>query len=373
MNSQILSSTPQDIQLKALQDFCQRTRAGYISYPVAWVILALVTNQTDQVFLTAHLVCLSSFALFRLFLNRLFSSPQNPLKIISRIRLLWTTTLLNAAYFAGLLAYMLTQNISPVGVAAIIIILACIAPSGALTFSIYKPLGDAFFAVMFVIPLSVYFVEGYPQPLAATLAILTGYIYISVTASRFHHDYWAYARLNHQLSEYASNLEQENRLDPLTGMHNRRHFDERLQVAWLRARRDQQSLCVIMIDIDHFKQINDRWGHPAGDQILVAIADIIHQTFNRATDTLARYGGEEFIILLENTSQPDCLKSAEKLRERIAVRRFATDATELYCTVSLGIASQIPNETLAPQDLIKRADMALYKAKGDGRNRVACY
>ncbi len=372
MNSQILSSTP-DIQLKALHDFCQRTRAGYVSYPVAWVILALVTGQQGQIFFISHLICLSGCALIRLLLNGSCASANCQISITTRIMLISATTLLNAIYFASLLAYMLTQDISPGGGAAVAIILACITPSGALTFSIYKTLGDVFFAVMFVIPLSVYYLEGYPHPLAATLAILTGYLYISVTANRFHHDYWAYARLNRELREYAGDLEQENRLDPLTRMNNRRYFDERLQVAWLRARRDRQPLSIIMIDIDNFKQVNDSWGHQIGDQILVAVSEIIHQAFTRATDTLARYGGEEFIVLLENTNPQDCLQAAEKLREHIAIRRFSTDNTELYCTVSLGVASLTPNRILSPQDLIKRADMALYKAKGSGRNRVACY
>lgn len=373
MNSQILTNATQDIQLKALHDFCQRTRTGYISYPIAWFILSLVTVQMSQTFFFFHLVILSSFTLIRFALNRHFSLVTNSFSIGWRVTFLYLSTLINAAYFASLLAYLLTQDITPETVAAIIIIQACIVPSGALTFCIYKPLSDTFFAVMFAIPLSVYFIEGYPHPLIAALAILIGYIYISVTASRFNHDYWAYIKLNQQLGKYAGDLEQENRLDPLTRMNNRRYFDERLQVAWLRARRDQQPLSMIMIDIDNFKQVNDTWGHHTGDQILIALSDIIRQAFTRATDTLARYGGEEFIVLLENTNQADCMAAAEKLRERIAIRRFSTDATELYCTISLGISSQVPNDQLSSQDLIKRADMALYKAKGTGRNRVASY
>lgn len=376
MNSQV-SHNDQTIETRALRDFCQRTLAGYGSYPVAWLILCQVITNQSQAFMIGNLICLTLIAAVRMIKNRHFARAAT--SVLSdhgtrlRIQILSVGTLLNAAYFTSLLAYLLSQNISAEGVATIVVLLAFIAPSGALTFSIYKPLCDAFFLIMFVIPLGVYFALDYPYPWAAILAILTGYLYISVTARRFNHDYWAYNRLNHQLGQYVGDLEQENRLDPLTGMNNRRYFNERLQIAWMRARRDQQPLTIMMIDIDHFKQINDRFGHDTGDRVLINISAQIRQNFNRATDTLARYGGEEFIVLLENTESAECLPLTEKLRDQIAATQFDTANAELNCTISVGIASHIPDEKMTPQDLIKQADMALYKAKNTGRNRIASY
>ena len=156
--------------------------------------------------------------------------------------------------------------------------------------------------------------------------------------------------------------------DSLTQLANRRHFNMRLEEEFARARRYQQPLSIVMLDIDHFKQINDQYGHSAGDQALRILADSCRVTL-RETDFLARTGGEEFIILMPNTMLEEAATSAERLRQHIATKSVPADTGIFQITVSLGITSLNPEDS-SPEKLLKRVDEALYHAKGAGRNRV---
>ncbi|MGH8273680.1 MAG: diguanylate cyclase [Gammaproteobacteria bacterium] len=163
-------------------------------------------------------------------------------------------------------------------------------------------------------------------------------------------------------------MRRENRSDALCGLANRRHLDEMLRLEHYRAQRFAHPLAVAIGDIDHFKQINDRWGHALGDEVLKAIADILRVQL-RATDFVARYGGEEFVILFPETPGKGALEVCEKLRSRIAAHHWNELAADLSVTMSFGISASADggkNDTL----LLAEADRALYLAKSEGRNRV---
>lgn len=160
-------------------------------------------------------------------------------------------------------------------------------------------------------------------------------------------------------------LSREAVVDPLTETFNRRHGERVLDTEIARARRHGQPVALVMLDIDHFKAVNDRFGHATGDKILRRVADIL-RTRMRATDTLCRWGGEEFLIVLANTNLDGAQTFAEDLRSRIAEARYAAG---LSITVSLGVAAYAPCEDR--DTWIERADQALYAAKTGGRNRVA--
>ncbi|RTL74657.1 MAG: GGDEF domain-containing protein [Bradyrhizobiaceae bacterium] len=153
--------------------------------------------------------------------------------------------------------------------------------------------------------------------------------------------------------------------DALTGLRNRRRFDQVIEQEWLRARRRQEPLALLMIDADHFKTYNDMFGHQAGDQVLVRIATSIAGAVERARDCAARYGGEEFAVLLPGLSADMALVIGENIRtsvEMLSADKWAT-------TVSVGVASVVPNEAMQPAHLIEAADKALYEAKSRGRNQ----
>ncbi len=184
-----------------------------------------------------------------------------------------------------------------------------------------------------------------------------------------------------KLHELQKKLEQQNielqrlsNLDGLTGIANRRRFDEAMQVEWLRAARKQTMLSLILIDIDNFKAYNDNYGHQAGDDCLRKVAQALSTQFRRPTDLLARYGGEEFVALLPDTLLSGATKLALELNEhinRINIPHQFSDVAD-HVTISLGVSCCQPgsgdhNATA----LIDAADMALYQAKRAGRNQVA--
>jgi diguanylate cyclase (GGDEF)-like protein len=166
-------------------------------------------------------------------------------------------------------------------------------------------------------------------------------------------------------------MEKRATTDPLTGVANRRLFEETYKTEWSRALRSGDSIAVLMIDVDHFKSYNDRFGHPAGDACLRRIAQAILELEHRATDLLARYGGEEFIYLLPGAHAEDAERIGENIRAQI--ERLHSDperAGERPITISVGCAAQTPALGIVPDLLIGAADEALYLAKRNGRNRV---
>jgi diguanylate cyclase (GGDEF)-like protein len=161
------------------------------------------------------------------------------------------------------------------------------------------------------------------------------------------------------------------RLDGLTGIANHRRFREFLDQEWRRCLRAGQPLSVIMIDIDHFKQYNDRYGHQQGDEALCNVAEVLQRATRRPGDLAARYGGEEFILVLTNTDQKGAVKLAESVRNDLFEAEIPHDGCAIgRITLSAGVATVAPERGADPDGLVSRADDALYRAKDGGRNRV---
>lgn len=161
-----------------------------------------------------------------------------------------------------------------------------------------------------------------------------------------------------------------SQLDDLTGLYNRRYLDERLQVELRRIERTKSTLAVLMIDIDHFKQLNDAHGHQLGDLCLQAVAKALAAGSQRPGDVVARYGGEEFIILAPDISADGAAQLAEQLRQRIEALRVHTGGNSIAMTISIGLCWHTATRELSSHQLLKAADQALYRAKEAGRNRV---
>jgi diguanylate cyclase (GGDEF)-like protein len=157
--------------------------------------------------------------------------------------------------------------------------------------------------------------------------------------------------------------------DALTGAHNREHFDTQLRSELSYARRHGTDVSLVIFDADHFKKVNDTYGHQVGDAVLVQIANVVRGTV-RSEDVFARYGGEEFALVLRGIDSIGAGAVAERLRERIAGLKIATDRGPIAVTVSAGCASLSTTEEKTPEGLIAAADRRLYAAKHAGRNRV---
>jgi diguanylate cyclase (GGDEF)-like protein len=175
-----------------------------------------------------------------------------------------------------------------------------------------------------------------------------------------------------ELKKVNRELLQRSLKDPLTCVWNRRKYDETIKLEWLRCLRYQRPIALILLDIDYFKQLNDTYGHVAGDECLVKIGETLKSSLSRSTDMVARYGGEEFVVLLTETGKEESIKIAEMLRQKIEALNIQ-NAQSSVCscvTVSIGVTYTIPNNNFSHNDLFKIADKALYEAKAAGRNQV---
>lgn len=180
-------------------------------------------------------------------------------------------------------------------------------------------------------------------------------------------------RLQGELEGANRKLADLSLIDGLTGISNRRRLDESLPRLVAEARREKRPLSVLMLDLDYFKDYNDRYGHLKGDEALRSIADILQDSIERASDLVARFGGEEFIAVLPNTDKRGALRVAERIRSRVENAAIPAESPNgaSVVTISIGVFAGIPKASAAPEDLIRSADEALYRAKTGGRNRVS--
>ena len=178
---------------------------------------------------------------------------------------------------------------------------------------------------------------------------------------------------NLQLQKASTELRRLSISDSLTSLGNRRHFEAMLEKEWLRATRSEAPISLILIDIDFFKPYNDNYGHQAGDDCLRLVAEEIGRFARRPGDTSARYGGEEFVLLLSGTEQAQAGAIAEACRSSIEALKIPHSHSKVACvvTVSAGVATLFPASDTGRRALVEAADKALYRAKAEGRNRVA--
>ena len=182
--------------------------------------------------------------------------------------------------------------------------------------------------------------------------------------------------LNIALQELESanqELERKNVLDELTGLHNRRFYDQKILAEYRRSRRNLTALSLVLIDIDYFKLVNDNHGHLAGDQCLIWLAQHIKQSLKRSEDKAFRYGGEEFCLILPNTDVAGALLLAEQLRELVSEQVFNFQDIEIALTISCGICTYQQQTDIGPEQIFSGADKALYQAKDNGRNQTQQY
>ena len=171
------------------------------------------------------------------------------------------------------------------------------------------------------------------------------------------------------MKEKNKRLKELTRIDPLTSLSNRRYFMECFETEYSRARRHQIPLSYVMMDLDHFKKVNDHYGHVAGDDALILVARLIEESL-RAHDTCGRYGGEEFSMLLPETEPDGAFKVADRCRQAVADAELVCDGKKVPLGISLGISTLWPGSEWSISDMIRYADGALYRSKESGRNTV---
>lgn len=220
----------------------------------------------------------------------------------------------------------------------------------------------------------------FTQARVEVIQLLAAQASVAVENARLYEQVHDYSRtLEHKVAERTARLEQLNQKlqglaehDGLTGIANRRRGDAYLAEVWARLRREKQPLSVIMLDVDHFKAFNDNYGHRAGDNCLISVAETLQAQLQRPADLLARYGGEEFILILPDTDPEGAALMGEKVRgaiENLAIEH-AQSSTAGVVTLSAGTATVVPEGEVGLEQLLREADVALYRAKQTGRNQV---
>jgi diguanylate cyclase (GGDEF)-like protein len=221
-------------------------------------------------------------------------------------------------------------------------------------------------------PANVLAFEAFADQVAGAVHLSSINERLAMTSAQLEQKTAALEQANEHLASAIETLHRISTQDGLTGVSNRRHFDETLALEWRRAARSRAPLSLLMIDIDYFKAFNDTVGHQHGDDCLRRVAQALHDSLHRAADLVVRYGGEEFAVLLPETGETHARTIAETLRARIESLDMHHPASPIgHLTISIGVASEVPPRDGANADeLVRRADTALYEAKRRGRNRV---
>ncbi|MBT9540145.1 MAG: diguanylate cyclase [Thiobacillus sp.] len=241
-----------------------------------------------------------------------------------------------------------------------------------------SPVSHAYwcFAIPVVVPISIQmmWVGDQIHLVMGLMMVIFGLAMLATSAQvqRLFRDSEKLRRELFSVIEVEQALEYLVRLDSLTGIPNRRLFEEELGKEWARAKRDHAPFSLIMADIDHFKEYNDHYGHPAGDLCLVEVAQAMHHALSRPGDVVARIGGEEFAFLLPQTDLSGAIAVAEQIRERILALNFPHEASPVasHVTLSFGVSSSELTSVSSAGELIRTSDIALYEAKRCGRNQI---
>ncbi len=176
-----------------------------------------------------------------------------------------------------------------------------------------------------------------------------------------------------ELEQANHELELKNTIDDLTGLYNRRFYDQKIMAEYRRSKRNLTPLSLVIIDIDHFKSVNDNYGHLAGDQCLMWLSKLIKQCLRRSSDMGFRYGGEEFCLILPDTDNEGAMQLAEILRKKIEKQTFHYQDIDISLTISCGVCTYQQENDVLPEQLFMGADKALYQAKNSGRNQCQLY
>ncbi len=356
---------------QSMLDMSTRARGGIVLHAPLWLVvgwLGGVARSHALLYVLLLAVFMTVLAARLSFERRLASQAATH----AHSRALFFAFILSSPLMWGALsACMLVSGVDSQLQQMLSMVVAGLVSAGSIVFAINARLRPVYSLAAMLPPVVAAVAIGHELAAFFVVGCTMLHLYLMGAARVIHADYWAAARGRVELENRARELELLSLVDPLTQAFNRQHFDRQLQLEWQRAAREKRPLSVLMIDADHFKQINDRHGHLAGDECLKQMSAALRANLRDAGDQLVRFGGEEFVVLLPGADTAAALASAERLRACVQALRVPAAGATLQFSCSVGAHTLWPHRVGQPADLLRGADQALYLAKALGRNRVA--
>ena len=363
-----------ELERQRQRDLSARQTPALLIYPLIWLIvmgamLLRAFDTTKFIWSAAIFLALLVVSLLRSILLQLHRRHNRNSQQIS-YTYLDTGVALTA--FSWSVIMSLTLLPTPLSLHYPLVLTATMGFSaGAIvTLSIRRKTVELFLLGMYLLPIVVS-ISGYSsQPAGLSGLMLVFALAMSAITRLPRGEYERAVVSNLQLRDHALRLTEMSYQDPLTGLRNRRYFDQLLTQELNRANRMGYAFTLLMIDIDHFKRINDRHGHQTGDHCLQHVAQTLVHGLQRAGDMVARIGGEEFAVIMPGVDREEGQRMAEKLLLWVSQSPYESADTRIELTISIGGASLSPQRLLEAEVLVQMADQALYQSKHDGRNRV---
>ncbi len=361
-----------DLENRVIKDVFRRSLSTIPSYLILWTLIIFPTGllQNYPALSLSIFVAILTVTVFRLipfFWWRY--SPGNQTFLNRKTLYLGLTA--QGCLWSGAFVFIMWAPLSPNLKMFMVICTAGLSAGGGLTYSPIRPLALCYTSLL-LLPCGFFMAfSGLDNSLPMASAFFVYFVYLAVLICKGNKEYRQALDNEMELERKSRELEYISQTDILTGLFTRRYFEQVFAVEWNRAFREKSPLALLMVDIDHFKIVNDTYGHIAGDQALKDFAKELQVIFRRCSDVVCRYGGEEFAILLPNTSSENACDRAESLRQRIEDLPIFYRGQTIRMTISIGVSGRDFVGLECRQDLIAEADEALYKAKKAGRNQVA--
>jgi len=359
----------QQLNARLVNDLKKRSTSGVIFYMLIPPLIFLTDNffQQHQQFSLGFLGVFSCICVFRLI--HVYVSKKMP----ERFEPINTGIFIGSVVFTALAwgmgsAYFLLHSQEQTVQTLMLICTVGFVAGGVLSFIPLLYLAVAYNISMLLPSIAAVFIRAEMPTLGFAMILYA--VYLVLISLRGNAEYWKALENENLLEEKSRELEKASRTDALTGLYNRRYFDELFELEWGLSRRRKTPLTLLICDIDHFKQVNDTHGHQAGDAYLKRISRCLQSVFQRETDVVARYGGEEFVVLLPDRDAEQTWDLAERFRKKIAETVLEYQGKKIQTTISTGISSCIPGSDMTRDAFLTRADNVLYEAKASGRNRT---
>lgn len=350
-------------------DFISRSKPGLLVFALAWLVIIFssqffIQQATLSWQLSLLLLAITALRYVHVLTsNKMYDKYPGIWMIICRV-----LVLCHAVFWSMVFVLSLVNQRFSLLTVPMIMMATMIAGAAVASMKPKLRLSQLYIALILLPAAVASFYSAEYQYLVGLLVCL--WLYSIAIGGRFHKEYVRTIAIETELIKQREELELMSKTDSLTKIYNRHYFEDSFEYQWQLAVRNNTEMALLMIDIDHFKGINDTHGHVFGDECLIHAAEVIRNSAKRNTDMVVRYGGEEFVLILPDTDQKAAMTLAELIRFELEKSEFKFEDKCQKITASIGVCAMRPKQYSSPTVLLKNADMALYQAKANGRNCV---